>query len=237
MLGSAIFSMMMLNANEVDRLVQSRGTLIFEDHFERNEKDDSKEDLGKKWVTNSAKRAKGDKQADLNEGRLEITMSDKADHGVSVRHDAPFDDGVIKARFMMNDSKGIGFNFNDPKCKESHAGHICHLGVKPTGIDFRDGKTGTFSLAAMKIKKSGGSKSELKKLLKGKSKVEKMKLEKGKWYDVAIVIEGPKMTAYLDGKEISSFSSEGIDHPVKQNLAFSVSGKASVDDLQIYKLK
>jgi hypothetical protein len=165
-----------------------------------------------------------------------ITMSPKADHGVSVRHDAPFDDGVVWVRFKIFDNKGIGFNFNDPKCKESHAGHVCHFGVKPTAVDFRDGKTGIFANAIQAKKKAGASKAEIKKLLKGKNAIEKMKVEKDQWHEVIIHIQGATMTTYLNQQKIDSFSSEGIDHAVKQNLAFSVSGKAEIDGMRIWSL-
>ena len=70
-----------LYSDVIDDLTKS-AKLLFEDSFDRDEKDDSREELGKNWVTNSAKRAKGDKQADLTGSSLMITMSPKADHGV-----------------------------------------------------------------------------------------------------------------------------------------------------------
>lgn len=224
-----------LQADALQDLTDS-ASLIFEDQFERVETDNSKEELGQKWVTNSKSRAKGDKQADLTGSTLMISMSPKADHGVSVRHDAPFDDGVVWVKFKIFDEKGIGFNFNDPKCKESHAGHICHFGVKPTAVDFRDGKTGTFANAIYKKKKSGASKAEIKELLKGKSAVKKMAISLDQWHEVIIHIQGASMTTYLDNVKVDTFTSEGIDHAVKQNMAFAVSGKAEIDALKIWSL-
>jgi hypothetical protein len=145
-------------AGEIDDLIAAKGQLIFQDDFNRAEKDDSKEQLGDGWVTNSKTRAAGTKQADLKDGTLVITMAKHADHGVSVRHDAPFDDGVVRVRFRMHDPKGIGFNFNDPKCKSSHAGHICHVGVKPKAVDFRDGKTGVFEKSIRGKRLAGATK-------------------------------------------------------------------------------
>jgi hypothetical protein len=46
--------------------------LIFEDDFERSESDDSKEEIGNGWTSNSAKRAKGNKQVDLKEDRKSV---------------------------------------------------------------------------------------------------------------------------------------------------------------------
>jgi hypothetical protein len=234
---TALFAPAFLLANEIDDLIANHGKLIFEDDFNRTESDDAKEELGKGWVTNSKTRAAGVKQADLSGGALVITMAKQADHGVSVRHNAPFDDGIVRVRFRMTDSKGIGFNFNDPKCKVSHAGHICHVGIKPSVVDFRDGKTGIFDKEIRAKRLAGASKEEVRKLTKGKFSYHKVKHEIGKWYELTIVIRGDKMSAWIDGKAVGQLKSAGIDHDVKQNIALAVSGKAEVDDLRIWSLK
>jgi hypothetical protein len=222
---------------EVAELIKGKGKLVFEDDFNREESDDSKEDLGKGWVTNSKKRAAGTKQADLKGESILITMAKHADHGVSVRHDAPYDDGVIQARFKMHDDKGISFNFNDPKCKASHAGHICAVGVKPGKVMLRDGKTGIFDNKIREKKLSGASKKEINALTKDKFAYGKVKLETGKWYDITILIRGDVMSAWIDGKKVGELKSPGLDHEVKQNIAFAVSGTAEVDQLRIWSLE
>ncbi|MFK7822438.1 MAG: sulfatase-like hydrolase/transferase [Planctomycetaceae bacterium] len=223
-------------AANVDELIRSRGKLVFEDSFDRLEEDDAKEQLGNGWKTNSRNRAKGVKQADLKDGYLNIKMAAVADHGVSIKHDAPFDDGVVKVRFRIHDQKGIGFNFNDPKCKVSHAGHICAFQVKPNRVMFRDGKTGIFDLNTRKKKLAGAPKKEIDKLTKGKFRYVKRKTSKSEWHEAVILIEGDTMKVWIDGKKVGALSSEGIDHNVKQNMAFAVSGTADVDDLHIWSL-
>ena len=223
-------------AGPVDALIRSRGTLVFSDEFNRSEQDDSREQIGNNWQTNSKRRAAGTKQGDLKDGALTITMAKQADHGVSIKHDAPFDDGVVKVRIRMHDKKGIGFNFNDPKCKVSHAGHICALQVKPHQVVFRDGKTGIFDLKNRAKRQAGASKEEIQKLTKGKFHYVKTNLDLDRWYEVTIRIQGPVMTAWIDGRKIGELDSAGIDHAVKQNMAFAVSGVADVDDLRIWSL-
>ena len=85
---SAFLLPLSLAANEKD-------TLIFEDDFERNESDDTKEEIGNGWSSNSVKRAKGNKQVDLKDGAMHITFHPVADHAVSVVHPAEFTDGRI----------------------------------------------------------------------------------------------------------------------------------------------
>ncbi|MBT5168601.1 MAG: hypothetical protein HOL92_09020, partial [Opitutales bacterium] len=123
-----------LAAESPDALIK-RAKLVLEDNFNRSEKDDSKEQLGREWVTNSEKRAHGVKQADLKDDTLVIVMAAGANHSVSVRHDAPFDDGIVQVRFKLHDAKGIKFNFNDPKAnKVSWAGHIARVVVTPKSV-------------------------------------------------------------------------------------------------------
>jgi hypothetical protein len=225
------------SVEEVEHLISTKGQIVFEDDFERSETDDSKEQLDRGWVTNSEKRAAGTKQADLQDGFLKITMAPHANHGVSVRHDAPFDDGVIQVKFRIHDSKGIGFNFNDPNCKVSHAGHICHVGVKPKQVDFRDGKTGIFDLKIREKRLAGATEEEINALTRDKFAYHDVDLELGRWYELKILIRGDVMSAWIDGVSVGRLKSYGIDHAVKQNMAFAVSGTADIDDLRIRSLR
>ena len=51
------------------------GRLIFEDHFERNELQETKEEPGNGWTTSRDKNktAKGNKQEDLRDGKMYIS--------------------------------------------------------------------------------------------------------------------------------------------------------------------
>ena len=225
-----------LFAEDVNKLIES-AKLIFEDDFNRIEKDDSKEELGKNWVTNSKSRAKGQKQCDLTGGTVKITMAKVADHGVSMRHDAPFHNGIIVCRFKFSDSKGIKFNFNDPAAKKiTWAGHIAGIDVRPSKITIEDHITGKFDLKIREMRKDPKRKKEAAKILKDKQKSFSAKVDANKWHDIIIVFQGPKVVTYINSKKIGEFSSEGLNHKVKQNLAFAISSSVEVDDLKIYSL-
>jgi hypothetical protein len=45
------------------------------------------------------------------------------------------------------------------------------------------------------------------------------------------------MSAWIDTFSVGSLKSYGIDHAVKQNMAFAVSGTADIDDLRIWSLR
>lgn len=208
--------------------------LLFEDNFNRKEADDSKEQVGDGWWTNSKRRAKGIKQIDLKNNALTITTAKEADHAAVVKHDAPFDDGKVSMRFRLHDKRGMSVNFNDPKCTSSHAGHISQVRIRPDKLIIEDGKTGIFDTKIREKGKAGAPKEEIAKLTKGKSATSTAKVALNTWNELTIEVKGDVLKVLIDGEAAGSLTSEGLDHPVKQNLAFSVPGSADIDDLKIW---
>ncbi|MGJ8695381.1 MAG: family 16 glycoside hydrolase [Verrucomicrobiaceae bacterium] len=211
--------------------------LIFEDDFERSESDDSKEEIGKGWVSNSAKRAKGNKQVDLKDGALHITFHPEADHAVSVVQKVAFQDGKVTLRFQLPaEGDSLGLNFADMAFKEVHAGHLCMTKISTKEVQIQDMKTGVMANAMRKARQDGTITPEQQKVLKTKVKKFKNKLEAGKWYALEVRIEGETMAVAIDGKEVASFTSEGIGHTTKSALRVAVPKKVVIDDLKIYSL-
>lgn len=215
--------------------------LLFQDNFNRMDPSIDSDELGREWVTNSAHRANGQKQAFLKNHTLHIVMAEGANHSVSVRHDAPFDDGIVMLRFQIHDNKGIKFNFNDPAAKDvSWAGHISRVVVTQKKLTIGDDKTGIFDLEIHQKRRNKdlpkAEREALAEFLKTKSKTVSHSFKLNQWYSLAIVNIGPKVTVYIDKIKAAEFESEGLDHSVKQNLAFGVSGKATIDDLRILSL-
>lgn len=214
-----------------------KATLLFADDFERSESDDSKEEIGKGWNSNSAKRAKGNKQVDLKDGAMHITFHPEADHAVSVTHPAEFQNGKVTLRFMLPTEKdSLGLNFADQQFKEVHAGHLCMTKISTKDIQINDLKTGVMANTIRTARQGKTVTPEQQKMLKTKTKRVKNKLEAGKWYALVITIKGDTMTVSIDEKEVASFSSEGIAHPTKRMLRVAVPKKAVIDDLKIYSL-
>ncbi len=228
---AALFSPLILSADE-------KATLIFEDDFERTESDDTKEEIGKGWTSNSKKRAKGNKQVDLKDGAMHITFHPVADHAVSVVHPAEFQDGEITVRFKLPKAEdSIGFNFADMKFKEVHAGHLCMVKISTKSIQINDLKTGVMANAIRKARQDKTVTPKQQKMLKTKTKRFPNKLEANKWHKLLVTIKGDTMSVAINEKEVASFSSEGIAHPTKRALRVAVPKKAIIDDLKIYSLK
>lgn len=213
------------------------GKIIFQDDFNRNESQESTDDPGNGWGTNSKSRAKGDKQVDLKDGTMRIYLSPRADHAVSVTHAAEFTDGAVTLRFMLEDAKdSLGLDFADAQCKEVHAGHLCAAKVSPKAVQLIDHKTGGMRLD---IHDTRTAKKELteeqQKALVGKTKNIPQPTEVGKWHDLQVAIQGDEISVAIDGKDVGSFHSAGIAHPTKRMLRFSVPRNAVVDDVKIYR--
>ena len=87
-----------------------------------------------------------------------------------------------------------------------------------------------------KLKESGTSKAELAKRIQGKSKTTKSVTKASQWHDLKILLEGEKIVVQIDDKVVSQFSSSGIGHPTKENIAFSVPRMVDIQDLAVYRI-
>ncbi len=216
-------------------MVDKYGTLIFKDDFERSESQEKTDEIGNGWSTNSKSRAAGNKQVDLKNGAMYIFRHSVADHGVSVTHPAEFRDGSVEIRFMLeNEGDSLGLNFADLQFKKVHAGHLFKATIDTNRVELADLKTGVMDLKIRELRTAKKLTAEQQEWLKTKTKRFPNKLETGKWYSAVARIAGDTLSVSIDGKDIGSFSSEGIAHPTKRMLRLAVAKNAVVDDLKIY---
>jgi hypothetical protein len=213
-----------------------RGRLIFADDFNRTESQETKDEVGNGWMTNSASRAGGNKQVDLKDGAMHIVMHKTADHAVSVRHDGTFPkDGVVELRFKLDDSKDtLGLDFADLDLKTVHAGHLFKVTVGAGKVQIADLKTGNMDLKIYEARKAQGLTDEMKKQLAGKQKSFPVKLNPGEWYTLGVQVAGETVRTTINGKPAGEFSSEGFAHPTKRTLRLAVPREAWVDDVKMF---
>lgn len=216
---------------------QAGGTLIFEDHFERDEKTPGKEDIGNGWTSNSAWRAKGHQQVDLKDGAMHVTKHPEADHGVAIFHDVSFQDGAVEMKFKLAEGDDLGLDFVDRELKTVHAGHLCMARVTLKNISLTDSKTGAMNNEIKARRERGDKSPELAALLKSKTKTFPLSLAAGEWHTMHVTVEGDKMSVSIDGKPIGEFQSEGIAHPTKRMITLAVNKSAAVDDVNVWRLK
>lgn len=213
----------------------ARGTLIFEDSFERNESQETTDEIGHGWGTNSKSRAGGNKQVDLRDGHMYITTHPTADHAASVTHPAEFRDGAVQLRFQLEHAKDtLGLDFADLQLKTVHAGHLFKVTVGLSKLEISDLKTGVMNLEIYNARKANQLTAEMKQKSTSTRKTFPLSLEAGQWYTLDVDVVGDAVRVRIDGREIGSFKSEGFAHPTKRMLRLSVPHQAVVDDVKIY---
>lgn len=216
-------------------IADDRGTLIFEDDFDRNESQEITDEIGKGWGSNSKTRAAGNKQVDLKDGAMYITLHPAADHAVSVTHEAEFCDGSVELRFMLEDEKdSLGLDFADLRFKDVHAGHLFKVDAGTKFVQINDMKTGDMNMKFYDAKKAKTLSDEQKSFLATTKKKVPAKIATDKWHTLLVNIHGDVVTVSLDGTEAASFKSDGFAHATKRMLRLSVPKNAVVDDVRIW---
>ncbi|MCB1232060.1 MAG: hypothetical protein KDN19_17460 [Verrucomicrobiae bacterium] len=214
------------------------GELIFSDDFDRNESQETKDEPGNGWGTNSKSRAKGNKQVDLKDGAMWVYIHPEADHAVSVTHPAEFTDGAVAMKFMLEDPKdNLGLDFADAEEKSVHAGHLFVVRLKSDNVQIQDMKNGNMK---NEIREARLNKTLTKEQSAQVAKLTKnfpAEIETGKWHDLLVQVAGDTITVTVDGKEAGEFSSDGFAHPTKRMLRLSVPRNAVVDDVRIWRKK
>ncbi|TWU55594.1 hypothetical protein [Rubripirellula reticaptiva] len=212
------------------------GELIFEDHFERSESQEEKDEPGNDWTTSSDKTAAGHKEVDLRDGAMHIYTHKVANHATSVRHPFAFTDGSIGLRFMLH-KKGdsLKLNFADLACKTVHAGHLFDADVSVSTLTIEDRKTGVMNLKTRALSKAGTLTDGQRKTLSAKKKRMPIQLELNQWHEILVHIDGDHVVVDIDGQRVGSHQSDGFAHANKSLLRLLVPNTATVDDVRIWK--
>jgi hypothetical protein len=219
------------------------GELIFEDHFERQESQEEKDEPGNGWTTSSDnnKAAKGGKAVDLRDGTMHIATPKGARHGISVRHAFSFTDGTISVRVKLHDKDDrLRLNFADlprDNVGVSHQGarHLFDAIITLDRVSFEDKIGGV--LKFNEERKHGTLTKEQKRFLATKYKAYPVKLEPGEWYTLAVHVDGDRISAHLDGKFIGDLRSEGFAHPTKTLMRMLVRSTVTIDDFMVWRRK
>lgn len=215
----------------------TKSKILIDDDFNRSEENDLLEQIGNGWGTNSEKRAKGVKQVDLVEGSMKITRAKEADHGVSVTHEASFQDAALTLRFKLGENDDLGINLADMNEKSVHAGHLCVARIRLNQLEITDLKTGRMNSERRQRRQSGNETKEDKKQVASKTYKRSLNLEANRWCELEVTVVGDRMVVKINGVERGSFESDGIAHPTKSRIRLSVNRNAWVDDLKLVRLK
>lgn len=213
------------------------GRIIFQDDFARNASQEKTDEPGNGWSTNSKGRAKGNKQVDLRDGAMYISIHAEADHAVSVTHPAAFTNGAVALRFKLEDARdSLGLDFADLEDKSVHAGHLFAARVSAKQVLLQDLKTGTMRLDVHTARKAKQKLTdEQQKALTGKQKTVPQTIALQHWHDLLVKVAGDELSVSIDGKAVGTFKSPGIAHPTKRVLRLAVPRNVAVDDVRIWQ--
>ena len=222
----------------IDDLIKT-GKLLVDDNFDRAK-------IGKKWTTNDGRamrtskipESKFESQSQIKNNVLEIRRTQGSDHATSTKTNAEFKDAIFKFKFRLTDKNKFSLNFNDPKLKTVHAGHISKIEFGPQHILIQDQKLGTMKNEHRKVRLEGDSaaKKELNKKLAGFQKRVKTDIAAGQWHTAIVLVRGETYKIHVDNQLAAEFSSAGLGHATKQNMALAVPVSVDVDDLKIWSL-
>ena len=219
-------------------LLETQGTLVFSDDFEREDGSDRKDALGKGWTSNSPWRANDQKQAFITEGVLHvITVEDAGHAAVLFQELSPaFQDGAIRLKFRAEAGESFSIEFNDPKCKAVHSGHIAGIKFDDKSITLIDAKTGGMDKALRDKRKANPKDKELNQLIASKSKRFSFSSKKNQWHDLLMVTVADSMRVSVDGKVVGEFQSEGFAHATKQKINWTSLNSPDFDEIEIWSL-
>ncbi len=160
-------------------------------------------------------------------------------HGATIRLMREFRNLDMEFDFRFNGGTSWNFVVDDQNYKPVHAGHICRLSISPKSIKVADDKTGSMDLNIRNQRQDENLPEEQRKALDAyietKQATAKLDLKKGQWYNLRVTIIDEVMSAYIDGKEVTSLRSPGFAHPIKNKFGFTVNGSdTEFDNIKIH---
>jgi hypothetical protein len=149
--------------------------------------------------------------------------------------DIPTKDCVVEVKIRFDGATMIDVEFDDRKYTGSHYGHICRAQVRLAGLTLIDERDGTMRNDVVEMRKDPAKKSEIAKLLAGRTAAFPTKLERDRWYSLAVEVAGDAMRVTLDGKPAGYLKSSGIGHATKSKIELGVAGKDGLfNDIKVW---
>ncbi len=201
----------LLQADDISR------TEVFHDDFQRTE-------LGSSWKTNE-KFTKIDGQATILNGALWLRQDADSFQAASAKHEARFQNGVVKVRFQLTDPSGLAVNFYDSALKTVFVGHIFSLRISSQQIIAEDQKFGAMDLQnrpALQVKNR-----EIEMLVQSLKKSAAIELPTDVWHDLVVNIVDDHLFVTIDEKTVLEHRSKAYAHATKSHVGFHA-GKGGV---------
>jgi len=203
------------------------GKLLFGDDFARSE-------MPPKWRL-------GKGFWEVRDGVVVAAENPADNHGAYAYAEPRFvyKDIVAEFSFKFDGSKSCHFMMEDSTYKLAHAGHIIRATITPTTANLNDSKFGSMKNEIFEKMKdpqtSPSEKKQLQESIKDKSATFKIALDAEKWHEARVEVVGDEMLLSIDYQPVAYLKSEGVDHPTKNMVGFTVAGKSmQLDNLRVW---
>jgi hypothetical protein len=208
-------------------LLATPGKLLFEDSFAGS-------DMKPKWKV-------GKGAWELKDGFATVAEIPADHHGAYAYIDpnVPYTNVVAEFTFKLDGARTLEINMRDSNYKGSHAGHVLRAAIQPDKVQLVDMITGgmkmEYYLKNADPNTTPAEKKEIQAKIKDKTTTFKNSVSLDEWHQARVEVAGDEMLMSIDGKPVGYIKSEGIAHPTKNMLGFTVWGKtAAIKDAKFF---
>lgn len=150
---------------------------------------------------------------EIVDGAAKVTELPENKHAAVRRHAVAYRNAAIEFSFKFDGARQIALSINNKN------GHVCRLVLTPTAMVLQTDKP----RAASDVKPA-------------RLATKPVRISAGEWHKVALEVQGPRMTAVLDGKETITGESAAVDVP-KTDIGFPVGGQSAwIDNVRVVEL-
>jgi hypothetical protein len=217
-----------VSAEDDQPLLGKPGKLLFEDDFSRPE-------LAPRWKI-------GMGFFTIQDGVVTAAENPADKHGAYAYVDPhfPYKDFVAEFSVKFDGGKSCSFRMDDTDYKGSHAGHIIRATITPASVQLDDSKFGSMKTDLYEKSRDPNTSPEEKRqvqaAMKAKAASFKVDLDPTKWHRARVEVVGDEMLLCLDGKPVGYLKSEGVDHPTKNAVGFTIGGQSiQLDKVRLWE--
>jgi hypothetical protein len=203
------------------------GKVLFEDDFSRSQ-------LPPKWRP-------GKGFWEIHDGVVTAAENPDDHHGAYAYAEPrfPYKDIVAEFSFKFDGSTGCHFMMEDSNYKGSHAGHIIRATITPTSAILADSKFGSMKNEVhdkmIDPQTTAAEKQQIQASIKDKAATFKITLDASKWHQARVEVIGDEMLLSIDNRPVGYLKSEGVDHPTKNMVGFTIAGKSTqLDNVKVW---
>jgi Domain of Unknown Function (DUF1080) len=203
-------------AADPEPLLGQPGKLLFADDFSRAE-------IAPRWKI-------GMGFFTVKDGVVTAAENPADHHGAYAYGDPhfPYKDFVAEFSFKFDGGKACSFRMDDTDYQGSHAGHIIRATIMPTSVQLDDSKFGSMKTDLYEKARDPNLSPEEKKQVQAAMKEEmaafQVEFDPTQWHRARVEVIADEMLLSIDDKPVGYLKSEGVNHPTKNAVGFTIAG-------------